>query len=454
LETISPDGAGSFGPLVGDICQDAFGLELMPWQVHFLDRALSFNDAGELVHRSALGSVARQNGKSIILKSVILFWLLEMPKIRGEKQTIVSVAHRLDLAVMVFDDLADILENKYNATVSRSYGRNKVTMPDGTTWWIKAAKHNAGHGMSIDLLIVDELFDVDAEVVEGGLMPAQRARKNPFALFMSTAGTEASVLFQRWREHGLRAIDSNQPTVNYMAEWSPPPHVDPMAPSSWTWGNPAIGHTLTLDTLQQESENPDRASFLRASLNLWVTVARGWIAPGRWPELEHRGPIPMGGIIAIEASLDDSRYAAVRAVNLPDGRTVCTIAFVVDTIGELYDKLADAAADPSVRFAMSPTIDAICPPNLERRRVIVGYAELGKLTPVVRDLINQGRLLHTGETMLAEHVQRAVAVKTQNTLVLSSQRSPGPIELARCMVWAAGMVARPAQSGRPMIVTV
>jgi phage terminase large subunit-like protein len=271
---------------------------------------------------------------------------------------------------------------------------------------------------------------------------------------MSTAGTEASVLFQRWREHGLRAIDSGQPTVNYMAEWSPPPHVDPMAPSSWTWGNPAIGHTLTLETLQQESENPDRASFLRASLNLWVTVARGWIAPGRWPELEHRGPIPMGGIIAIEASLDDSRYAAVRAVNLPDGRTVCTIAFVVDTIGELYDKLAEVAADPSVRFAMSPSIDAICPPNLERRRVIVGYAELGKLTPVVRDLINQGRLLHTGETMLAEHVQRAVAVKTQNTLVLSSQRSPGPIELARCMVWAAGMVARPAQSGRPMIVSV
>lgn len=149
----------------------------MPWQVHFLDRALTFDDDGLLVHRSALGSVARQNGKSIILKSVILFWLLEMPKIRGEKQTIVSVAHRLDLAVMVFDDLADILENKYGAYVSRSYGRNKVTMPDGTTWWIKAAKHNAGHGMSIDLLIVDELFDVDAEVVEGGLMPAQRARK-------------------------------------------------------------------------------------------------------------------------------------------------------------------------------------------------------------------------------------------------------------------------------------
>jgi hypothetical protein len=271
---------------------------------------------------------------------------------------------------------------------------------------------------------------------------------------MSTAGTEASTLFQRWREHGLRAIDSGKPTVNYMAEWSPPPHLDPLTEAAWYWGNPAIGHTLTVETLRQESENPDRASFLRASLNLWVTVARGWIAPGRWPELEHRGPTPMGGVIAIEASLDESRYAAVRAVNLPDGRTCVSIAFVVDTIGELYEQLDLVAADPTVKFAMSPTIDAICPPNLERRRIVVGYAELGKLTPIVRDMIGQGRLVHTGETMLAEHVQRAVAVKTQSTIVLSSQRSPGPIELARCMVWAAGIVARPAQTGRPMIVTV
>jgi len=34
---------------------------------------------------------------------------------------------------------------------------------------------------------------------------------------------------------------------------------------------------------------------------------------------------------------------------------------------------------------------------------------------------------------------------------LSSQKSPGPIALARCMVWAAGIAARPGQRTKAAI---
>ena len=67
----------------------------------------------------------------------------------------------------------------------------------------------------------------------------------------------------------------------------------------------------------------------------------------------------------------------------------------------------------------------------------------------LRRLILEGRLRHDGSNALAEHVGRAVAVKTQNSTVLSSQKSPGPIELARCMVWAAAIAARPTQKVKP-----
>ena len=87
-------------------------------------------------------------------------------------------------------------------------------------------------------------------------------------------------------------------------------------------------------------------------------------------------------------------------------------------------------------------------------RVVVGYAELGRFTPLAKNMIAEARLLHTGEKLLAEHVQRAVAVRTDNTIVLSSKRSPGPIELARTMVWGIGMCARPVNSGKPMLVAV
>jgi phage terminase large subunit-like protein len=240
----------------------------------------------------------------------------------------------------------------------------------------------------------------------------------------------------------------------YMAEWSPDPSLDPLHPASWAWGNPALGHTLDMDTIRQESTNPDRASFLRASLNLWVSVVRGWIEPGRWPSLEYTGDIPNGGVVAIESSLDDSRYSATRCVNLSDGRVLVTVAFIAESITELWDNVQELAKDPTIRFALSPTVDATCPPNIERRRVVVGYAELGRFTPLAKNMIAEARLLHTGEKLLAEHVQRAVAVRTDNTIVLSSKRSPGPIELARTMVWGIGMCARPINSGKPMLVAV
>ena len=454
LETISPDYVSSFGGLVGDMAQKVLGVTLMPWQMHVLEKMLAVDENNHFVHRSTLCSVARQNGKTTIIQALILAWLVEMPKIRGQKQTVVSGAHRLDLACLLFDDLAPILEEYYGAKIVKSYGRYQATMPDGSKWWVKALKPNQGHGMSIDLCVVDELFDVNPDSVEGGLLPAQRARKNPLACFFSTAGTEQSVLFQRWREAGIRAIDKGEPSTMYMAEWSPDPSLDPLHPASWAWGNPALGHTLDMDTIRQESTNPDRASFLRASLNLWVSVVRGWIEPGRWPSLEYHGEIPTGGVVAIESSLDDSRYSATRCVNLSDGRVLVTVAFIAESITELWDNVQELAKDPTIRFALSPTVDATCPSNIERRRVVVGYAELGRFTPLAKNMIAEGRLLHTGEKLLAEHVQRAVAVRTDNTIVLSSKRSPGPIELARTMVWGIGMTARPVHSGKPMLVAV
>jgi phage terminase large subunit-like protein len=123
----------------------------MPWQMHALEGMLAVDADNKFVHRSSLVSVARQNGKTTILQSLILFWLVEMPKIRGGKQTVVSGAHRLDLACLLFDDLAPILEEYYGAKIVKSYGRYQATMPDGSKWWVKALKPNQGHGMSIDL---------------------------------------------------------------------------------------------------------------------------------------------------------------------------------------------------------------------------------------------------------------------------------------------------------------
>jgi Tfp pilus assembly pilus retraction ATPase PilT len=88
---------------------------------------------------------------------------------------------------------------------------------------------------------------------------------------------------------------------------------------------------------------------------------------------------------------------------------------------------------------------------LERKKVRVGYQELLTHTGTIRQLIVEGRIVHTGEQMLAEHVGRAAGVKTQRGYTLSSKESSGPITLARCLVFATSLVARPTSKQKPVI---
>jgi hypothetical protein len=453
LETIQPEAAGSYADAVRDWALEHMDVTLMPWQVHALHGQLLHDENGDLLHRTSLVSTARQNGKTVALGALVGWWLTEMPKIRGKKQTVLSTANRLDLAVSLFDALADILEIRFAAKIIRAYGRNAVEMPDGSRWTIRAAKPSVGHGTSNDLVLVDELWDIATTAIDGGLIPSMRAKHSPLLSAWSTAGTEASTAFLRWREQGLRSIDKGEATSLYMAEWSPPPDLDPNTPAAWCYGNPALGHgTIEMATIQAESENPDRAQFLRASVNLWVASDKGWISSGIWPALKHDGDIPLtNSVIAIETSMDDARYFGVRAVQLPDRKTAVKVEFVCDSFVQVMLEVDRLATDPTVKFAITPSIDIHWPVRLEPRRTIVGYGEILKYTPTVRNMINEKRLVHDGSAQLAEHIQRAVAVRSQGSIALSSQRSPGPIELARCTVWAAALASRSQITGKPVI---
>jgi hypothetical protein len=72
----------------------------------------------------------------------------------------------------------------------------------------------------------------------------------------------------------------------------------------------------------------------------------------------------------------------------------------------------------------------------------------------VKQMIAERRVFHTGETMLEEHVGRAVAVRTPGSIAISTAKSPGPVELCRCLIWAAALASKPQSNvRRPVIAT-
>lgn len=460
LETVTT-GFSVYANLVVEFARKYMQVELMAWQVHAAVGLLECDAAGNLVNRSGLITVARQNGKTVLGQAIVGTWLTSIAAARGKPQTVISSAHELPLANLQYQFLAPILTEYFGAKAKWGYGRMELEMPDGSRWYIKAATPSAGMGLSADLIWVDEIYDVDDAVMAHSLRPTMKARNmrtaggSPLMLMTSTAGTEASTAMLRYRELGLSLIGEQRQGAFYFAEWSPPPGVDVMNTQWWGWANPALGQTLELQSMLIDAEHPDRSSFLRASLNQFVNADACWLQPGQWDSCLSDIAGPDNGWLACDNSLDGSRYVAVRAAVDDVGVVHISVAFVVQSLQEAQQAMLDqCAAHPTMGLAITPPLEHHVPLGLQRRSKVVGYGELLRYTSLVRAQINDGKLVHSGEANLAEHMNRAVAINQQNSLALSSKRSPGPIELARCTIWAAALASRPKQAGKPMMVVV
>jgi len=445
LETAGVGGQ-TWGPLVATWAEVHMGVQLMGWQVHALEGMLMLDPEGELHFREGLVSTARQNGKSVLLQAVVGWFLTDGARLRGRPQAVLSVANRLDRAEAIHTAVAPILEAQYGAKVTNAVGRKAVLMPDGSKWEVRAATPNL-HGGSYDLIVVDELFDIGSNCIDDALRPSMIARPNPLLACFSTAGDEGSTVMIQMREMAVAEIDAGHCGDTYFAEWSMPPGVNPADEQWWGWANPALGTTVTVKALRAASK---KESFLRAHLNLWVSARGAWLDPGQWADLETDTPMPPGGILAVDSSVDESRYVGVRSVVADNKAHVC-VEFVANSEDQMWDEIARVMADQTVQLALTPTLEIHCPPNLTRRTTLVGYGELLKFSSLVRSMLIEGKVTQRGQRTLTEHVCRAVLAKTAQGTVLSSQKSPGPIELARCMVWAIALSSRPAVRMKPTL---
>lgn len=454
LETVGLGGI-SFGPLVAQWAENHLGMSLMPWQKHalhgtFLTKELPDGspDPFGLVFRESLVSTARQQGKSIALMASIGFLLTQMPVLRGQPQNVLSVANRLDRAESLFTKLAPILVEKFGGKQMSAIGRKSVTMPDGSVWEIRAASSKL-HGGSYSWILVDELFDIDSGTIDDALRPSMIAQRSPMMQMYSTAGDESSTTMMQIRSMCIAEIDAGTRGTTYFAEWSMSPGMDPHDWRNWRWANPALGTTVTIDALKAVSK---KDSFKRAHLNMWVAARGAWLEPGVWDGLLTSDPMPAGGVLSVETSVDENRFVGVRAQTV-NGKTQVHVEFVVDSETQMWDEVQRVMADHSVQLAITPSLEIHLPPSLNRRYVVVGYGELVKYTPTLKTMVGEGRVQHDGHLLLAEQVQRAVIVRTSGgNIVLSSQKSPGPIELCRAMCWAVCLASKPQTNQKPIMV--
>jgi hypothetical protein len=404
------------------------------------------DDAGDFVFSSSLTSCARQQGKSVALSALIGWYLSSYAQTVGRPVSVLSTANRLDRAEAIFKTLLPVLVGM-GAKPTLSFGRKEMLMPDGSTWEVRAATPRLVGG-SYDLVVVDELFDVSQAALDEAISPTMIARPNPHLSMWSTAGDEGSLAMINIREQALAEIEAGVRGSCCFQEWSIPNGVDPRDERYWRWANPALGTTVKLSSLRAKVRQD---GFIRQHLNQWVTARGAMLDPGVWDGHKVDGSLPAGGVLAVDSSMDGSRYVGVRAVQ-DAGKVYVDVEFVVTSEEKMWAEVDRVLEDRSVALAMTPTFELHLPAKHQRRFTMVGYRELVTYTGLVRAMITEGRVKHYGSRALAEHMNRVVAVKTAKGVVISSQKSPGPTEAARCALWAIALVSRPPSNQKPVLV--
>ena len=260
------------------------GLTLYPWQENLLRDMCRTTDRGVWAHRETVVSVARQNGKGEVLLARELAGIF----LFGE-QLIFHSAHFLDTAVDAQKRLFEVIEPNPDLMgwwdgecdgvpkLSTANGKEDVSFPNGAKVMFRTRTKKTGRGLAVDLLVLDECFDLPTEVY-ASLGKTIRARESAQAIFISSPVNRAEhahgAIFSAKRHAGIDGV----PGVLFR-EWSCPEGVDPFSREAMAAANPSLvteGAGAQLVDIEADAQAAQRSSELR---DIYMVESLG---VGRW----------------------------------------------------------------------------------------------------------------------------------------------------------------------------
>lgn len=375
----------TLGPKVAEYARRELGLVLMPWQRHVLDVALELNDRGNFVYRQIGVTVARQNGKT----TLVLPWVCwRMERFGGRQRSIYTAQDGVSAREKFVTEYVELLRAsplKSRIDIRLANGSESVTwMKQRSMFGIKAPTRKAGHGSTLDMVVGDEIFAHEDDRLVQALAPTMRTRRSPQFLLTSTAGDEKSRFLWSILKAGRAAHETgDHGSIAYFEFSAPSPlelgieeHGDVLAylgePDVWAQANPALGHTISLDTIRHEWDSARRTQdgveqFMRATCNMWPrhpvdALTVGWQLFGvdDWsacsvPALEVAPAIAVGVCVV-------DRQWSLSACQLGGDRSV--VDFVasgvgIDRVVAEVKRIADRGIDVTVGIDPSTTAGTV-----------------------------------------------------------------------------------------------
>lgn len=319
LRELTPE--TSYGFNVIEFAKDVLKEPLDDWQAWAAVHAGELLPDGRPRFRTILICVARQNGKTHLLKVLSLFWLY------AEKCPLVTgMSTNLDTAREAWTKAVDDAESnltlrRLTQTIRRANGQETLITKDKARYRIAASNRTGGRGFTIHRLVLDELREHRSWEAWNASVPATNAVPDAQIFAISNAGDDGSEVLNSLRESALSGTDGRLGIL----EWSAPEGVDVLDPAGWVAANPNLGRRLDESAISgpaaraKASGGQEEASFKTEMLCQRVRSLDAGVDPAAW----HRAGVD-GDLLAVR-----SRIALALDMS-PDGlhATLCAAAVV------------------------------------------------------------------------------------------------------------------------------
>lgn len=322
----------------GDRCATyggRIGLRCMPWEWLTLRAILSLQPADEwgdrlYTHRDATIECTRQQGKTLLIVLLILFHVFVL-----KTQRIVYTAQRWSTALDVFNrvwaviDRVPSLKRRLAEKPTTGGNRGRIKLTNGAVIEFGPRSQDFGRGYTeVDLLIIDEAYDVDAGQ-EANLTGAQSAARNPQTIYISTPPV-ADVHPRSQVLAGLHRLGFAKAPDLYYALYAAPMDMSRTSPKSWALAQPSYG----VATNEREIRSKLQKAKTAAQIAIFNADYLGWgdyppdedevgspIPADTWEAMTTAAPTLIGPrTIAVHRSRDRKRWAIAAAQRTDDGR--------------------------------------------------------------------------------------------------------------------------------------
>jgi|SRR5580704_3182034 phage terminase large subunit-like protein len=258
----------------------SLGPGLMPWQNEVNAVTTELGADGRFAYRQVVIEVMRQQGKTVDLLSMMIARGLRRPgtQIAYTAQTRLDARHRL---LDVWWPMIEASKLRRFIDVRRGSGSEAYMFRNGSMLGLVSGTETSGHGDVVDLGVIDEAWAQQDDHLEQAMRPAMMTRDAQLWV-VSAAGTEKSAYFRGKVEDGRARAEMGVTSNGCYIGYSAADDEDPADPATWRRRMPALGITVSEETVKADFELMDLAEFRRAYLCQWPDVARpGWNVIGK-----------------------------------------------------------------------------------------------------------------------------------------------------------------------------